>query len=380
VSVPGPRVPLGPAARLSGVDGLRAAAALWVVLFHMHAFSGARVPVPGVDLFLRSGSIGVSLFLVLSGFCLYRPFAGGRTARFSARAFFVRRGRRLLPAYLTSLVCVLAVGLSVGDRFGLERLDAGQALWQAVTHLTLTHSLFPSTFYALNGAYWSLGLEWQLYLGLPLLILGTRRFGLVRTVAVVVGVNVADRLLLATAIAHHVVPSASLLASAVLPNQLPGRWAEFAFGMVAAELHVTGRVGAWRRPARVAAVALVPISIAAVGTALSHLLFGAVFLALLVEVLAGDSVVSRVFSWRPLVAVGTMSYSLYLVHQPIVQGLAHVLRSAGASPRTTFALLLLALAPILLVARLLFVTVERRTLSAETRPRTETAVPAPVAA
>src|SRR3954465_12363193 len=84
--------------RLSGVDGLRAAAALWVLLFHMRAFSGVQL-WPGIDLLVRSGSTGVSLFLLLGGFCLYSPYAGGRLSRFNARDFFRRRVRRLLPAY-----------------------------------------------------------------------------------------------------------------------------------------------------------------------------------------------------------------------------------------------------------------------------------------
>src|ERR1700681_3962702 len=75
--------------RLPGVDGLRAIAAMWVVFFHITAFSHARFGhhFPGLDLFLRSGSTGVSLFLVLSGFCLYIPFAGGRQHRFHVREF-----------------------------------------------------------------------------------------------------------------------------------------------------------------------------------------------------------------------------------------------------------------------------------------------------
>src|SRR4051794_17084576 len=96
------------ASRLSAVDGLRAAAALWVLLFHMRAFSGVQL-WPGLDLLVRSGSTGVSLFLVLSGFCLYSPYAGGRLARFNGREFFRRRIRRLLPAYYASLLVMVAV-------------------------------------------------------------------------------------------------------------------------------------------------------------------------------------------------------------------------------------------------------------------------------
>src|SRR5438034_9463824 len=90
--------------RLPGIDGLRAAAALWVVFFHIYAFSGANFPqIPGLDQFLRSGSTGVSLFLVLSGFCLYVPFAAGRTGRFKTGTFLRRRCGRLMPAYYASL-------------------------------------------------------------------------------------------------------------------------------------------------------------------------------------------------------------------------------------------------------------------------------------
>ena len=59
------------ASRLAGVDGLRAAAAFWVVLFHIRVFSGVHLPFQPLDFFVRSGSTGVSLFLVLSGFCLW---------------------------------------------------------------------------------------------------------------------------------------------------------------------------------------------------------------------------------------------------------------------------------------------------------------------
>lgn len=350
--------------RLAGVDGLRACAALWVVFFHIHAFSQARFAhVPGLDLILRSGSTGVSLFLVLSGFCLYVPFAGGRTHRFQTAQFFVRRCRRLMPAYYVSLVLAVAINLIGGAWLGFQHFTGRQLAWQVATHATLTHTLFPSTFYSLNGAYWSLGLEWQLYLGLPLLIVGIRRFGLRATALAAIACNVLYRLALEMLIQHGVVPRNSLLATAVLPNQLPGRWAEFVFGMIAAELYVTGQVKQWISKAKYAVIPLVLLSVLALNWPLSHLLFGGVFFILLSAVLASDNIVNRFFSWRPLVAIGTMSYSLYLVHQPVIEGLAFLLRAhAHLSPNTTFLALTALLPFVLLLAYALFMTVERRTL------------------
>jgi len=352
-----------PAARLAGVDGLRAAAAMWVVLFHIRVFSGVHVSFAPVDFFLRSGSTGVSLFLVLSGFCLFLPFAGGREHRFRTGTFLVRRARRLLPAFYCSLILALGLNVVGGGNLGFGPLSAEDVAWQVATHVTMTHTLFPSTFYALNGAYWSLGLEWQLYLGLPLLIIGARRIGLVPTLAGAGLVNAVYRTALPLAGAKGWIP-AGTLQSVVLPNLLPGRWAEFALGMAVAELHARGALAALPWWANYLWLPVAAIGVAAVGLPLSHLAFGAAFSLLLVSVLAERGLIRRIFSWRPLVLVGIMSYSLYLVHQPLVQASAFVLRhDFGLSSSAAFAALLLLAPGILAVAWVLFVLVERYTLT-----------------
>jgi peptidoglycan/LPS O-acetylase OafA/YrhL len=361
---------LSTSTRLPGVDGLRAIAALWVVLFHITAFSSAQFPhIPGLDLFLKSGSTGVSLFLVLSGFCLYLPFAGGRTHRFKVREFFRRRAQRLMPAYCVALVLSLALVVATSGLLGLPQLTVGEAVWQTVTHLALIHTLFPDTFYSLNGAFWSLGLEWQLYLALPLLVWVSRRFGLRRAVAFAVACNVVYRLGLSQAVNTGMLDGNSLLAIAVLPNQLPGRWAEFAFGMLAAELHASGQLRRWAHavPGMLCAIAvLVPLSLVASKFALSHIVYGTLFATLLCVVIASDNRIARTLAWRPLVALGTMSYSLYLVHQPVIQFLGGwlELNRPDLSPTAVFLLLLSIVPLIMLLAWALFLTVERRTLGA----------------
>lgn len=357
--------PRGGTARLAGVDGLRAAAALWVVLFHIRVFSTAHVPFAPLDFFARSGSTGVSLFLVLSGFCLYLPFAGGRQARFKTGAFFVRRARRLLPAYYVSVGLALALNLLGGGALGFGPMPFGDVLWQLGTHLTLTHTLFPSTFYALNGAYWSLGLEWQLYLALPLLIFGMRRFGLGPTLVAAIGVNVVYRLSLALVASHGPVHS-NLFQTVVLPNLLPGRWAEFVFGMIAAELYARGVIDRLTAVAGYAWIPMMGVAVVADKLPVSHLAYGTAFAMLLVAVLRERSLVARLFSWRPLVGLGIMSYSLYLVHQPIVQALAHVFRSdVHLGPNATFLALIGSFPVILAAAWALFVLVERYTLTSK---------------
>src|SRR5207248_9186648 len=109
---------------------------------------------------------------------------------------------------------------------------------------------------------------------------------------------------------------------------------------------------------------LVPASLVAAQTDLSHIIYGALFFALLCLVIASENPVARILGWRPLVALGTMSYSLYLVHQPIIQLLALWLqvRRPDLSPTAVFLALILFIPVILLLAWMLFVLVERRTM------------------
>jgi peptidoglycan/LPS O-acetylase OafA/YrhL len=330
-----------------------------VVLFHVYTFTTFTLitfpRVPGLDLFLRSGSTGVSLFLILSGFCLYAPFAAGGERRFRTGRFLVRRFRRLMPAYYVGLALALALNVLGAGRLGFSPMTPSEVGRQLLTHLTMTQSLFPDTFYGLNGAFWSLALEWQLYLLLPLLVWGVRRFGLARTGAVVILSSVAYRVWLALAIDHGLAPHASVLAQAVLPNLVVGRSAEFMLGMIAAEAYASGRLAALARRLRYGALILVPATplVAAgpflVRTPLAHLVFGAMFFILLCAVLASGNIVNRLVSWPPLVFVGVISYSLYLVHQPLVQMLAYLVRTAGVRDPVVEFFVVLGLLPLVVV-------------------------------
>jgi peptidoglycan/LPS O-acetylase OafA/YrhL len=93
--------------RLSGIEGLRAVAALAVLTFHVVLFSPAvgslplQLPHHGERVF--SGlRFGLTLFFVLSGFLLYRPFVAAAMAKRplpSIRDYLRRRALRILPAY-----------------------------------------------------------------------------------------------------------------------------------------------------------------------------------------------------------------------------------------------------------------------------------------
>src|SRR6478672_11938186 len=92
------------------LDALRGLAIALVYTFHAYGLGGGRVwepPPPSLPFaFIRGGNTGVSLFFVLSGFLLARPFlATAESGRVpSLRNFYVRRALRILPMYVLVVV------------------------------------------------------------------------------------------------------------------------------------------------------------------------------------------------------------------------------------------------------------------------------------
>lgn len=98
--------------RLPALDGCRAVAALAVLVNHVGLLSGYSGRNPGVGQFLARADVGVSIFFVLSGFLLYRPFVSRRFADLPSGdlgAYARRRVLRIFPAYWVALFIVAYV-------------------------------------------------------------------------------------------------------------------------------------------------------------------------------------------------------------------------------------------------------------------------------
>ncbi len=159
------------------LDGVRAIACLSVVAYHINRFALlTHVLDSGLGQlaisFALAGSSGVTLFFVLSGFLLFMSYA--RALLFdsdwpSARRFYIRRAFRILPGYYVSLA-LLIFFTSPANSVYLQ-----PAHWKELAlFLTLFMDSSSQTYQAIDGPFWTLAVEWQFYLLLPLLALAFR--------------------------------------------------------------------------------------------------------------------------------------------------------------------------------------------------------------
>lgn len=178
-----PATPTLISGRLQSIDALRGVAALGVVLYHavlqtQNVVPGNlfRWPIEGFVFLSSLGYIGVFLFFVISGFCIHLQWAKSKLSdnpqpiRFGA--FWKRRIKRLYPPYLIALflfllMATLSVGIDVTHFF----------VYDVVMHLLMLHNLDPHTCYSINGVFWTLAIEEQLYLAYFLLLYLRTRWG-----------------------------------------------------------------------------------------------------------------------------------------------------------------------------------------------------------
>src|SRR6185437_13387464 len=160
------------------IDGLRALAVSGVVLFH--------AGIPG----FRGGYVGVDVFFVISGYLITRQLAASAVNSTGAwlRTFYIRRGRRILPALLvTSAVVAVAatVLLLPWDLLEFGRLLAASSAFLGNLAAWKEGDYFNIAGYVPLTHFWSLVVEEQFYLAYPLVLLFlTRRLPRHRLLAV----------------------------------------------------------------------------------------------------------------------------------------------------------------------------------------------------
>ena len=252
------------------------------------------------------GWSGVALFFVVSGFCIH--LSHERAAPDGWGRFFQKRFFRIYPPYLTALLFFALVWPATRLSF-----DGRHEVDQLLTHLLLVHNgLGPGFIYGINPAFWSIGVEVQLYLLYPLLLAVVRRGGWGRALWLTGSVEVGGRVVFG-----------------FFGSSEPGRlwllgdplmyWLSWTLGAALADRWLRGE-----------ALRLSPLpawgwALLAVGSYFFQPLYGFGFLlwalastTMLAEVLAHSGDGGGSFwtnAW--LGKIGVISYSVYLLHQPL---------------------------------------------------------------
>jgi len=218
------------------VDGLRGVAILLVVCYHTWLFSWftpelavAGIALP-VDIWPRNGYLGVDLFFTISGFVLFFPHAqralGAGGERQSLGDYAFRRFIKIVPSYALAVLATFF--------FSIEYAPLDE-LWRNVaTHALFIQNSYSDAFGTANSVFWSLSVEVQFYLILPLLAPAFRRAPVVTALAMA-----------ATALGYRYAFAGCCVGVQTITRQMPAYLDLFAAGMLAAYLVVWLRV---RRP------------------------------------------------------------------------------------------------------------------------------------
>jgi peptidoglycan/LPS O-acetylase OafA/YrhL len=375
-------------------DGLRAVAALSILVYHAGTLSRANEGEAGLSPYLARLNVGVAIFFVISGFLLYRPFLAARAGSappVRLGDYARRRVLRIVPAYWVALT-VLAIYPGLPGMFG-PHWWVYYAFGQDYSQSTVIQGLGPA---------WSLGCEVVFYAALPFIAAGLGYLARRRGRGVSWRLELSALLLLALlsggwrayADTHPGTPISTFATT----------FAWFALGMAlaVANLELSRRPRLFERVARYSWLGWVAAAAAYIGICRGLGLSGAfVFaqkasvaqdlalyaltgvvaagLALPAAFESGErGVVGRILGARGVAWLGLISYGVYLYHFPIAEKLNGGYTSGGDST-VRFLWLAAATAALAIAAGAAsYYVVERPVLRFKER-RVRRARPAPVA-
>jgi len=308
------------------MDGLRFAAIAMVILYHLNGYLIAKSPLyraaPPTSDWLGQAALvglrGVELFFAISGFILGLPFAAHYikgAAPVNLRKYYLRRLTRLEPPYIVALLLLLILGAVV---VGAPPASFYPHLAASLFYL---HSLIYGTFSPAMGVAWSLEIEVQFYLLVPLLtLLFTIGNRMRRRAAIVVLILAA---LSGQSLFLHHTPRASLSILAYVQF--------FLIGFLLADVFLDSWGEVPRRNLAWDLVALVgwPLLFVILHSRVLTLWLFPGWIFLLYCAAFRGRFANRFFSNRWITAIGGMCYSIYLLHYEVISAVGRVTRRLG---------------------------------------------------
>ena len=297
------------------IDGLRAIAVVSVILYH------AQIVVFGRDWF-EGGFIGVDIFFVISGYLITRIILTEleQTNKFNFIKFYERRARRILPMLL--VVIAVCIPFAWQRLLPLDLIDFAKSALSAIGFVSNFFFYFSTTEYGADSALlkpllhtWSLGVEEQFYIIVPIIILVIWKFARASLLTILVGM---------------------LIMSIQFADVMEGRNSELNFFLPFSrfwELLVGSSVafielkyGRTKNPILTQTLPIIGLfliahSILFFDAKTPHPSFKTLIpilgVSLILAFCSIEDFVGKILSFKPIVGIGLISYSLYLWHFPI---------------------------------------------------------------
>ena len=324
------------------LNAIRGAAALYVVCHHVVMQvviigDHAHDPVYRVlQLLTIYGHYAVDVFIVLSGYCLMLPVVA-RKEFSSLRQFYLRRTIRIVLPYFAALILsLLLIYLLVGEQDGSHwaKTSLPVSFDNFIKHALLIHQWFPEAANKINPAFWSVGVEYQIYFLFPVFYYLATKIGFIYSLALIT-------------LTSYSLWGLSFYANIFNPSATGTSLyycALFFMGMTAADFAKNTKLTTQKKwlervdvnAKSVALISLVGLLIVAIAgfiierflpTIFFPLQIQSFFIGLFFSILLylkggnkwdGVKYLQNSFIQRKLEWVGTMGFSVYLVHDPIL--------------------------------------------------------------
>jgi len=321
--------------RLNAIDGLRGLAALAVLVYHARSALwvgiGATYREHGLTLNLNAwlgyltapfnfGGLGVTLFFVLSGYCIHRRgarnLATTKPRDFDLAQFASRRFWRIFPTYVCALLFTALIDYWLQAMSGRSVPNQDNSVSTFVFSL-LTLQGYAAPSFGSNGVFWTLAMEIHLYAVYPLLYALSSRFGPARVLALTFFIS------LLYTVCEIMFGFESLLAnrSARGPIFLP-YWFTWTMGFYLAEVEAGRCRDAGDKAWFLASIVALPIGVYL--SLMNNYLLAEIFWSIIFASLLRTSLSpwgERIWGARTggfFAAIGVFSYSLYAVHAPLL--------------------------------------------------------------
>jgi peptidoglycan/LPS O-acetylase OafA/YrhL len=310
-------------------------------------FSSANNPIFFVFYPFTFGWIGVSIFFVLSGFVIHLSYLNAK--QFTIPSFYWKRFWRIYPPYLLTVVlCIL---------FNWKYYGVQPEFWQTITHLLMVYNFNEKHLNGINGSFWSLAIEFQLYLIYPILLFLRQKLGFRKAMIVTFSISLFLRFLILSSTAFYNRPFSSIEGN--FPLLL---WFDWALGAYIADGYFKKEQVFYLSKLTIFLLisSFVFSTLYLPASTISFTLSSLITAILLEQYIQSKRELSTIE--KAFVPLGLCSYSFYLIHFPMIYPLTRLFISLGVSDNILIQMLFVMpviFCLIFAISWILYITVEK---------------------